>query len=82
MNLEKKYSLQKKRLDRANQRILELEAELDNQKSDAIRVRQLINELETMKKEWQTLIDNLEKKKEEYSILIEQIRILKKSKRW
>lgn len=78
MNLEKKYELQKKRLDRTNQKVLELQAELDNQKSDAVRVNGLRTELEAMQKEWCGLIDELKKKKSEYDILIEQVRMLRK----
>lgn len=78
MSIEKKYEKQKKRLDRAKERILELESELEVKNEKADRVDELIIDLEKIQEEFFTLVNELKDKKVEYQILISQLRLLRK----
>ena len=78
MKLEQRYELQRKRLDRALEKILLLEDEINSNKENGKRVSQLINELEYMKNEWSYQITELKNKRSEYESLIHQVKEIRK----
>ena len=78
MNIERKYELQSKRLERMTARANELQAELDEYKSVHEKEEQLVAELENLRRDWKKEIDELKNKRAEYDVLIRQLRIMKK----
>lgn len=78
MKLEQRYELQRKRLDRALEKISLLEDEINSNKENGKRVSQLINELEYMKNEWSCQITELKNKRSEYESLIHQVKEIRK----
>lgn len=81
MNIEKKYELQKKRLERISQKNNELQAEVNALKMNEEKTKKLIQELEELKKDWSLRTKELKDKKYEYETLIIQLRILMKGLR-
>lgn len=78
MNIENKYKLKTQKLEQAKKQISELQAELDKNRNSSIKINILISDLESMKKEWESMIEDLRKKQTEYSVLIKQLRTLSK----
>lgn len=78
MNIENKYKLKTQKLEQAKKQISELQAELDKNRNSSIKINILISDLESMKKEWESIIEDLRKKQTEYSVLIKQLRTLSK----
>ena len=78
MKLEQRYELQRKRLDRALEKISLLEDDINSNKENGKRVSQLINELEYMQNEWSCQITELKNKRSEYENLIYQVKEIRK----
>lgn len=78
MNIEKKYKLQTKKLERAKNKIENLQTEIAQNKCDSDKVIALIIELSSIQAEWELLIEDLRKQKAEYSALIKQLCSLRK----
>lgn len=76
MNIEKKYKLQTKKLERTKRQIANLQLEIDKNKHDSDKVTDLIIELSSIQAEWELLIEDLRKKQAEYNVLITQLRTL------
>lgn len=78
MNLEKRYELQKKQIERLQNRVIELERDLSLQEDEFKRTHELNKELERMKDDWSKEIQRLRDMQAEYDVLISQLKIMTK----
>lgn len=78
MNVEIKYEMQKKRLERMTIKVNELQSKVDTYKADEERMYKMISELEKMQSDWRKRTKELEEKKHEYDVLIQELKILRK----
>lgn len=78
MNLEKRYELQKKQIERLQNRVIELERDLSFQEDEFKRTHKLNKELERMKDDWSKELQRLKDMQAEYNVLISQLKIMTK----
>lgn len=78
MNIERKYEMQKKHLEHMTEKVDRLQSALNKYEADEARAKELISELESMKRDWQEQINRLKNKRYEYDVLIAQLKTLRK----
>ena len=83
MQLEKRYEMLKKRLDRVTAENKRLRETVESNKKKSDLLDQRIQEIEKIRNEWQTMLRDLKNKYAECEVLHSQLKVLvKENKRW